>query len=158
VLRRVGFDLGAIQRNVPELHQARLLTKKQNLREQAAQCLQVPLAEIRDGAEIRRIETNNAHEIYPFPARLGDPARRVDATAIRIKQQHRHHGGVKRRLAPLAAVGAYDQGEVNGFLSQAQHKAGQMVRTNEVLHRRWQKQRLFDLPGAECLAHVPDRI
>jgi hypothetical protein len=53
----------------------------QNLLEQTAQRLQVPLAEIRDGAEIRRIEPHNAHEIHPFPARLGDPARRVDATA-----------------------------------------------------------------------------
>jgi hypothetical protein len=81
VLRRVGFDLGAVQRDVTELHQASLFAKMQSLREQAAQRLQVTLAEIREGAEIRRIETANAHEIHPFPAGLGNPTRRVDAAA-----------------------------------------------------------------------------
>ena len=39
-----------------------------------------------------------------------------DATAIRIKQQRRHHRGGKWRLAPLAAVGARNLLQVNGFL------------------------------------------
>jgi hypothetical protein len=29
-----------------------------------------------------------------------------------------------------------------------------MVLGHKILHRRWQKQRLIDLPGAECLAHA----
>jgi hypothetical protein len=33
-----------------------------------AQLLQVPLAEIRDGAEIRRIEPSDTHEIDPLAA------------------------------------------------------------------------------------------
>src|SRR6266581_4029811 len=37
---------------------------------------------------------------------------------------------------------------------QAQHKAGEMVLGHEVPHRRWQKQWLINLPGAECLAHA----
>src|SRR5215211_3097852 len=53
VLRRVGLDLGAIERDMPELHQAGLLAQLQNLHEQFAKRLQVPLAKIRDGAEIR---------------------------------------------------------------------------------------------------------
>jgi hypothetical protein len=55
VLRRIGFDLGSIQRHMPELNQARLLAQLQNLLEQIAKPLQVPLAEIRDGPEIRGI-------------------------------------------------------------------------------------------------------
>ena len=91
---------GAVKRHMPELDQASLLAQMQNL-EQTAQRLQVPLAEIRDGAEIRRIEPHNAHEINPFPARLGDPARRVDAAAIRIKRTHlvKTTGRLSRRPA-----------------------------------------------------------
>ena len=154
VLRRVGLDLGAIERDMPELHQAGLLAQLQNLREQFAKRLQVPLAKIRDGAEIRRIERHNAHEVDPFPARLGDPARRVAAATVRIEQQRRHHDGIERRLPPLAAVRAGDLGQVDFIPYQAQHKTGEMVLGHEVLHHRWQKQRLIDLPGAKCLAHA----
>jgi hypothetical protein len=44
---------------MPELNQARLLAQLQNLLEQIAKRLQVPLAEIRDGPEIRGIERHN---------------------------------------------------------------------------------------------------
>jgi len=73
----------------------------------------VPLAEIRDGAKIRRIEPHDAHEIHPLATGLGDPTRGVDAATIRVQQQSRHRGGIERRLAPLAAVGASDPGEVD---------------------------------------------
>ena len=69
-------------------------------------------------------------------------------------QQRRHHGGIERRLAPFAAVGASDRGEVDIIPDQVQHKAGEMVLGHEVPHHRRQKQRLIDLPGAECLAHA----
>jgi hypothetical protein len=52
VARRVGLDLGVIERQCPGF----LLTQMQDLFEQTAQRLQVPLAEIRDGAKIWRIE------------------------------------------------------------------------------------------------------
>ena len=154
VLRRIGFDLGAIERHMPELHQAGRLAQLQNLPEQFAERLQVTLAEIRDGAEIRCVERYNAHEINALAARLGDPPRGVDAAAVGIQQQRRHHGGIIRRLATLAAVGAGDPSEVDFVPDQAQHKAGKMVVGHEVPHRRWQKQWLIDLPGAKCLAHA----
>jgi hypothetical protein len=99
----------------------------QNLLEQIAKRLQVPLAEIRDAPEIRRIERHNADEIDPFAAGLGDAPRGVDAAAVRIKQQGRHHGGIKRRLAPFAGIGAGDFAETEIVSDQAQHKAGEMV-------------------------------
>src|SRR6202166_1249185 len=147
-------DLGSIQRHMPELDQARLLAQLQNLLEQIAKRLQVPLAEIRDGPEIWGIERHDAHEIDPFAAGLGDAPRGVDAAAVRIKQQHRHHSRIKRRLAPFAAIGAGDFPETEIVSDQAQHKAGEMVLGHEVPHHRWQKQRLINLPGAECLAHA----
>src|SRR5580700_9850919 len=74
VLRGVGFDLGAIERHMPELDETGLLAQLQNLPEQFAKRLQVTPAEIRDGTEIRWIEPDNAHEIDAFAACLGDAA------------------------------------------------------------------------------------
>ncbi len=58
---------------MPELHKAGRLAQMQDLPEQSAKRLQVPLTEIRDGAKIRRIKPHNAHEIHPLATRLGDP-------------------------------------------------------------------------------------
>jgi hypothetical protein len=96
----------------------------------------MPLAEIRDGAEIRRIEPHNAYEIHPLAAPLGAPTRGVDAAAVGIQQQHRHHRRIERRLAPLAAIGASDLGEIEIVPHQAQHQVRKMVLSHKVLHRR----------------------
>src|SRR6202011_3470442 len=106
------------------------------------------------GAEIRCIERHNAHEIDALAARLGDAARGVDAAAVGIEQQRRHHGRVEWRLAPLTPISAGDLSQAEIVPDQAQHKAGEMVLGHKILHCRWQKQRLIDLPGAECLAHA----
>ena len=57
-----------------ELHQSRLLAQLENLREQPGERLQMTLAEVGDGVEIRRIEPDDAHEVDPLARRLGDPA------------------------------------------------------------------------------------
>jgi signal transduction histidine kinase len=158
VLRGVGFDLGAIERDMAELDQAGSLAQMQDLPEQRAQRLQVPPAELRHGAEIRRIERHDAHEINALAARLRDAARGVNAAAIGIEQQRRHHHGIERRLPTIAVIARSDRGEVDLVPHQAQHKAGEMVFGHKVLHLRRQQQRLIDLPGAECLAHAQDRI
>src|SRR5262249_27205658 len=98
VLRGIGFDLGAVKRNMAELHQAGGLAQVQNLRKQRVQRLQMPLAEFRDGTEVRRIEPHNAHEIDALAARLGNTARGINAAAIRIEQQRRHHDRIERWL------------------------------------------------------------
>ena len=86
VLRRVGFDLGAVERHMPELHQAGRLAQMQDLPEQSAKRLQVTLAEIRNSAEIRRIEPDDAHEVDTLAASLADTARGVDAAAVGIRE------------------------------------------------------------------------
>jgi hypothetical protein len=143
---------------MPELYEAGLLTQQQHLLEQLAQSLQVPLAEIRYGTEIRHIEPHNAHEIDPLAARLGDPARGVNAAAIGIQQQRRHHDGIKRRLAQLAAIRAGDLAKIDFVPHNAQHKASEMALGNEIRNCHRQQQRLFNLPRAKCLAHPKDRI
>ena len=79
VLGGVRLDLRPVERDMAELHKSRLFAQLENLPEQSRKRLQVPLAEVGDGAKIRRIEPDNAQEVDPFARRLGDPARRVDA-------------------------------------------------------------------------------
>src|SRR4029077_8213587 len=98
------------------------LAQLQNLPEQFAKRLQVSLAEIRDGAEIRCIERHNAHEIDALAARLGDAARGVDAAAVGIEQQRSHHGRVEWRLAPLTPISAGDLRQARSSLTRLSTK------------------------------------
>ena len=103
VLGGVRLDLRAVERDMAELDQPRLLAKLENLREQAGERLQMALAEVGDGAKIRRFEPDKAHEVDPLARRLGDPARRVDAVAIAVQQERviiaGSNGGCPRSLA-----------------------------------------------------------
>ena len=111
------------------------------------------LAKVGDGAKIRRVKADHAHEVDPLTRRLGDPPRRVDAVAIGVKQQRRHHRRIKRRLPALAPVGSLDLPKVKMIEDQPNDKARQVVRADKVLHARRKQQRFGNLPGAECLAH-----
>ena len=142
---------------MPELRQARLRTQLQDLQEQFAQRLQVPLAEIRYRAEIRHVEPHNAHEINPLAARLGDPAGGVNAAAVGIQKQRSHHDRIKRRLAKLAAIAASDLAKINFVPHNVQHKASDMALSNEIRHCHRQQQRLINFPRAKCLAHAKGR-
>src|SRR5271166_385231 len=72
VLGGLGLDLGPIQRNMAELRKPRHLRKLQHLQKQARQRLQMALAELADGPEVRRIERNDHHEVCPIEAGLRD--------------------------------------------------------------------------------------
>ncbi len=74
--------------------------------------------------------------------------------AVGIQQQRRHHDGIKRRLAELAAIRAGDLAKIDFVPHNAQHKASEMALGNEIRHCHRQQQRLFDLPRAKCLAHA----
>ena len=83
---------------MPELHEARLLAQLQHLHEQLGQGQQKPFAKIGDGAEVRRVERDNAHEINAFATRSGDASRRMDTAGAGIEQQHAQQARSKRRL------------------------------------------------------------
>ena len=153
VLGGVRLDLRPVERDMAELHKSRLFAQLENLPEQSRKRLQVPLAEVGDGAKIRRIEPDNAQEVDPFARRLGDPARRVDAVAIAVQQQRRHHRRVKRRLPALARIRGFDLTKVERLEHKRQNEASQMVLADKVLNARRQQQRLIDRPGPEGLAH-----
>jgi len=158
VLGGVRLDLRPVERDMAKLHQPRLLAKLQNLGKQSGERLQMALAEVGDGAEIRRIEPHDAHEVDPLARRLGDPARGVDAIAIAVQQQRRHHRRIKRRLPALARVSRCDLAKVEALEHKRQNKAGQVVPADKVLHARRQQQRLIDRPGPERLAHEHKQI
>jgi hypothetical protein len=125
----------------------------ENLREQSGERLQMALAEVGDGAKIRRIEPDNAHEVDPLARRLSDPARRVDPVAIAVQQQRRHHRRIKRRLPALARISRFDLTKVEMLQHERQNETSQVVLADKVPHARRQQQRLIDRPRPEGLAH-----
>ncbi len=157
VFGRVRLDLGAVERDVPELHQAGLLGKLQHLHEQRGQRLEVPVAELRDRAEVRRVARHDHHEVRTLYRRLGDPARRVDAARIAVQKQRRHQPRVERRLTEPARVAASNRRQIKLLPDQRYDQPRQVVPRHIVLHARRQKLRLVNLPGAKFLAHGPAR-
>ena len=73
VLGGVGLDLRPVERDMAELDQPGPLAQPQHLRKQRRQRAQLTLAELRDRAEIRGVETDDAHEVDAFATGLGDP-------------------------------------------------------------------------------------
>ena len=153
VLGGVRLDLRPVERDMAKLHQPCLLAKRQNLGKQSGERLQMALAEVGDGAEIRRIEPDNAHEVDPFARRLGDPARRVDPVAIGVEQQRRHHRRIERRLPAIDPVDPFDLFQIDLLDHQVQDQPRQMILGDELLNCCRQQHRFVDLPGAVALAH-----
>ena len=74
MLRCVGLDLRAVQRHVPQLHQPRLLAQRQYLYEQARQRIQIILAKVGDGPEVRCVVRRQHPEGDVLVETLGDAA------------------------------------------------------------------------------------
>src|SRR6202048_1174099 len=153
MFRRVRFDLRAIKRDMAEFDQPCRLAQLQNLHEQRAERLQMPLAEVADRAKVRRIERHNHHKIVPFAAGLRDPTRRIQPTRIAVQQKRHHHPRVKRRLPKTTHIAARDLLEIKALSHQLNDKPRDMAFRHEVLHIRRQQQCLIDIPGAKILAH-----
>jgi hypothetical protein len=115
----------------------------------------MPLAEVADGSEVRRIQRHNHHKIVPFAAGSGNPPRRIQPARVAVQQKRHHHPRVKRRLPEPAHIAARDLLEIEALPHQLNDKPRDMAFRHEVLHIRRQKQRLIDIPGAKILAHGP---
>src|SRR5205823_4214469 len=148
-------DLRAIQRDMAEFDQSCRLAQLQNLQEQRAERLQMPLAKVADGPEVRRIQRHNHHKIVPLAAGLRNSTRRIQPAGIAVQQKRHHHPRVKRRLPEPAHIAARDLLEIKALPHQLNDKPRDMAFRHEVLHIRRQKQRLIDIPGAKILAHGP---
>src|SRR4030081_3129514 len=115
----------------------------------------MPLAEVADGSEVRRIERHYHHKNVPFAASSCDPPRRIQPARIAVQQKRHHHPRVKRRLPEPAHIAARDLLEIEALPHQFDDKSRDMAFRHEVLHTRRQQQRLIDIPGAKILAHSP---
>jgi len=74
VFRGVRLDLRAIQRDMAEFDQSCRRAQLQNLQEQRAERLQMPLAEVADRPEVRWIERHNHHKNHSAPGRPSQSA------------------------------------------------------------------------------------
>jgi hypothetical protein len=94
------------------------------------------LAKLRDRAEIRRVETDDAHEVDVLPAGLGDPPRRVDPVAITVESKRRHHRRIERRLPPIDAIDPLDRLHTDLLDRQVHDEPHQAILVDELLNRR----------------------
>ncbi len=155
VLARVGLEPGAVERDVAEPDQPRLPAQPQDLHEQRRQRLEMALAEVADGAEIRPLHAGHRHHVEPLLTAPGDPPRGVDPLRIRVQQQGHHHRRVVGRLAALLLlVGLDDRRQVQLAAHQLTHQMRRMARRNEVVDRRRQQPDLIHVPGSIGLAHA----
>src|SRR6516164_4985619 len=113
----------------------------------------MPLAEVRDRAEVRRIARHDHHEVRPLHRRPSDPPRRIEAAGVRMQKQPRHHPRVERRLAEPARVAAGDLAQIEALSDKGNNQPGQVVLSHVILNARRQQMRLVNLPGPKVLAH-----
>jgi hypothetical protein len=107
---------------MPEPHQPGFLGELQHLHEQPGQLFEVPLAELGDGAEIRRIESRDHLEVGALDERLGDAPGGIDALASPVSSSatisRRSNGGWPRRdLAGLSTESDYIVQKLLGCLT-----------------------------------------
>jgi hypothetical protein len=93
-------------------------------------------------------------KVQPFLAGAGDPARRVDALAVSVKQQSNHHGRVIRWKASQLRIDRDDPREIEFAADKIANQMRRMSRRNEVMHRWWQQPRVVNSPWAKGLAHI----
>jgi hypothetical protein len=151
----VGAQLGAVDRNVPQLDQTRGPTQPQNLHEQFRQRCQMPLAEVTDGAEVRPVQPGDRHHVHPLFAGACQLTAGVDAAAVAIQQQCHQHTGMVGRLALLTLVDAHDRRQVQRLAHRVPHEMRQVPRRHKLTHRRRQQPCLIHVPRAKALAHAP---
>ena len=96
VLRRVGFDFGAIQRDVSQLDQTQLSGHLKHLHKETGKRLQMALAKRRDAVVIGMLVRAEHAEGHLIVCRTFDLARRRFAHAVRVEQKLHHHARVIR--------------------------------------------------------------
>ena len=142
MLGGIGFDLGPVERHVPQLHEPGLLAEPQHLHEQGPQRLEMPLPE-RGEAVMVGMLVRGQHPIRHVLVRrpLDLPRRRL-ARAVRVDQELDHHPRVVRRLPALfALVGGEDRREIQR-LHHVAHEQGQVALGQPLAHVRRQQQPL----------------
>jgi hypothetical protein len=151
--RRVRADLHAIDRDHPNLNQARLLTQRQHLREQLAERSVVPAAELRDRRVIRNRHRGDQLVGHVLPARPLDPARGPVPARVRVQQQRDHH----RRLVGSAtltvrAIRPIERAQIH-LIDSPQDRPHHVSVRHPLRQIRRQQHRLPPIASKEVLRH-----
>jgi hypothetical protein len=100
VTRRIALDFRAVGRHVTQLHQPRLAHQTDHLHKHVHERIQMQLAKIAEGAEIRTVLAHNGHEGQIAFARLRDLTAGKHPHAVGIEPQADHHRRIKGRGTP----------------------------------------------------------
>ena len=109
--------------------------------------------ELADGTEIRLVQRRHSLKVQPFLTSAGDPARRINTTAICIEQQRHHHRWMIGRVSLHFGVGAHDRRKIQLIANEIANEVGRMPSGNKVRNRRRKKPDLINFPGAKHFAH-----
>lgn len=151
VLAGVGLDLGAIQRDVPELEQLHLARQHQHLHKQRLNLLEKPPPERRQCVVIRvRVGCHEA-KCHRVVGGALDLAAGVHATGVAVDQQPQQHRRVMRCRA-ASTILASQRAQIQ-LLDDFHHETSQVIRRQPFVHRRWQQVRGVSVNGNKS-AHV----
>ena len=138
---------------MPQLHQSCLLAKLQHLQEQLPQRLQMVLAEVGDGAEVRRVVRRQHPEGDVLVETLGDAPGGGHPGAVAVEQHLDHHPWMVGRAAPPFPLVAGGDGREVQLVHHVRDEIGQVVRRQPLLEGRRQQQLLVRIVGKVGLAH-----
>jgi hypothetical protein len=136
----VGFDLGAIDGDVPELDQSRRLAELEHLHEQRAERRQMLLAERRHAVVVRVLIARQHPKRHVLVGRPLDRTRGRLADAVRVHQERHHHRRVETGSASivLGLVHGVDGAQVQRR-HHVQHEERQVALGKPFPHVRRQK-------------------
>jgi hypothetical protein len=151
--RRVGLDLGAVQRDHADRHQARLGAEAEDLAEQVTERVLVADAEACDRRVIGRMVGGDDAERDILVAAALDPPRRSFSNRVGVQQQREHHRRIKRRAAPaVVAVAGQERSQVE-FVDDLEHEPRQVI-VGQPLPQAWrQQQGLLPITRHEVMGH-----
>ena len=151
--RRVRADLHAIDRDHPNLDQARLVAQRQHLAEQLAERPLVPAAELRDRRVIRHPHRRDQLVGHILPARPLDPTRGPVPARVRVQQQcHHHRRLVRRPTVTVRPIRPIERAQVH-LLDRPQDRPHHVIVRHPIHQIRRQQHRLPPVASDEVLRH-----
>ena len=152
--RGVCSHLRPVGGQIPKLDHAHLASQAQHLKEERPKRRQVDLAEIADGAEVRRIIADDGPKSQIALAGSRDLTAGADAHGVGVDQERHHHGNVERRLATQFPGVILVEGHEIDLRDEIQQKEHQIVLGQRVARRNWLMASLLSVPCAVVLASI----
>src|ERR1035437_6484064 len=153
-MRGVRMDLCPVDRDHPDLHEARLPAQPKHRAEQLGQRVLMAGTEARDRRVIGLL-LGSDHPVGDILHALAlDPPRRAFTPRIGIEQKRHHHRRLKRRPPPpIPSVGSEERGQIHLF-DRRQHKPRQVVLRQPIPRVRGHQERLLTIARQEVHSHT----